>query len=163
MINLMMQRFYWLLLFMVFLWKATYESRQSFSVNQELTCLIRLFLHEWSTFLAWHHSSLLHWGPWSGLIQGEERWRKVFGPAHSVQICAVVILLSLFLQLECVFCFAYKVRLKPSGQQMDKDHTKNYNNYTSSAHMAALSPSHYSPENKYTESLLYAFGEWVCL
>ncbi len=60
----------------------------------------------------------------------------------------------------CAFCFAYEVRLKPSGQQlMDKDHTKNYNNYTSSAHMAALSPSRYSLENKYTDSLLY---EFVC-
>ncbi len=52
--------------------------------------------------LAWHHSSLIHWGPWSGLSQRESMWRKVFGPAPSVQICAVVIILSLFLQLECV-------------------------------------------------------------
>lgn len=60
----------------------------------------------------------------------------------------------------CAFFFAYEVRLKPPGQQlMDKDHTKNYNNYTSSAHVAALSPSRYSLENKYTDSLLY---EFVC-
>lgn len=79
----------------------------------------------------------------------------------SVQICAAVTRLSLFLQLW--LCFSYGVRLKPSGQQlMDKDHTKII---TIIPHLLVwpLFLPLFAPWKINTLILFYAFSKWVCL